>query len=127
MYMCGRLRTASSPSRTLMLSAEYSALAGCAVSKIHLENGCSKYHARSPGSNVKRPLYLSENRLFFRLDPACENALEQGLFSCTFFNQLRVGGGQHHLSFELAEIRHEKGVPLRIELARDVVEEEQRR
>src|SRR5438105_2899320 len=72
MYMCGRLRTASSPSRTLMLSAEYSPGAGtgdgarfsCAVSKISPLGSTRNYHPKGPGSKAKRPLHHSENRTF---------------------------------------------------------------
>src|SRR5438105_755207 len=135
MYMCGRLRTASRPSRTLMLSAEYSPLAAapvagclsCEISKITPRIGCRKYHARSPGSKAKRRLYLSENRLFFGRDPACGDALEERVFCRTFRDQIAVGRGEHDLAGKLRQIRHEKCVSLRIELARDVVEQEQRR
>src|SRR5438270_5018217 len=135
MYICGRLRTASRPSRTLMLSAEYSPLAAapvagclsCEISKITPRIGCRKYHARSPGSKAKRRLYLSENRLFFGRDPACGNALEERVFCRTFRDQIAVGRGEHDLAGKLPQIRHQECVSLRIELARDVVEQQQRR
>src|SRR3954467_8431733 len=102
MYMCGRLRTASRPSRTLMLSAEYSPGAAapwagclsCEISKISPRIGCRKYHARSPGSKAKRRLYPSENTLLFSLDPTFGDALEESVFSGTFRDQFRVGGGE---------------------------------
>src|SRR6266550_498025 len=72
MYMCGRLRTASSPSRTLMLSAEYSPAAGteegarfsCAVSKISPLGSAQNYHPKRAGSKAKRRSDHSGNRAF---------------------------------------------------------------
>src|SRR5438552_6703256 len=126
MYMCGRLRTASRPSRTLMLSAEYSPLAAapvagclsCEISKITPRIGCRKYHAKSPGSKAKLQLYLSENRLVFDLDPTRRDALEKRVFCRTFRDQLAVGRGEHDLAGKLRQIRHEKCVSLRVELTR---------
>src|SRR2546428_6696544 len=42
-------------------------------------------------------------------------------------DQVRVGGREDHLSLQLAEVPHEIGVALRIQLAGDVIEQEQRR
>src|SRR3954465_16759 len=72
MYMCGRLRTASRPSRTLMLSAEYSPAAdapdggrfSCAVSKITPLGWVRKYHGKTLGSKAKSLADHSEKRRF---------------------------------------------------------------
>src|ERR1700730_12043387 len=127
MYMCGRLRTASRPSRTLMLSAEYSALAAapvagsfsCAVSKIHLGSGCLKYHAKSVGIKAKRLGYLPEKAAVLRrirgLYPARRNAVEEGVLGSAFRDQVRVRGGQDHLPRERPQVGHQEGVALRIQ------------
>src|SRR5438270_2578346 len=136
MYMCGRMRTASSPSSTLMLSAEYSPPAAsetgrfsCEISNAHLSIGSSKYHAKSVAVKANGRVYLPENRLdsgrIGGRDPALGNAVESRLCSGAFGEQPRVGGGEHHLPPQLREVRHEEGVALRIELARDIVEKEQ--
>src|SRR5438270_12607076 len=113
MYMCGRLRTASRPSRTLMLSAEYSPLAAapwagclsCEISKITPRIGCPKYHARSPGSKAKRRLHLSEKRLVFDRDPARRDAMEERVFWCSFREQIAVGRDEYDLAGEMRQLR----------------------
>src|SRR6266853_4236714 len=54
MYMCGRLRTASRPSRTLMLSAEYSPAAGAPLagprdSAVRFSRAVSNHPPRNSG------------------------------------------------------------------------------
>src|SRR3954451_20773741 len=71
MYMCGRLRTASRPSSTLMLSAEYSPGTGTelplppcsagrlsgAVSNVHLGNHTARRKRRAEGARKDRVEY----------------------------------------------------------------------
>src|SRR6267143_6273667 len=59
MYMCGRLRTASRPSRTLMLSAEYSPpadapLAGPRGSAVRFSRAVSNHPPRNSGGLGRR-------------------------------------------------------------------------
>src|SRR6266478_6227340 len=166
MYMCGRLRTASRPSRTLMLSAEYSPPAGAplagprgsagrfsrAVSNHPPRNSGGlrrrwsrredaakiglKYHARSRSvkaiGRLQRGGIQAVLRCVRTLYPAFADGVEnrrRSLWSSTRrgCDQVRVGGREDHLSLQLAEVPHEIGVALRIQLAGDVIEQEQRR
>ncbi len=53
--------------------------------------------------------------------------MEESLLRGTFLHQPRVGGGQHDLTFERREVLHQVRVALGIELARHVVQQEERR
>src|ERR1700682_4738660 len=137
MYMCGRLRTASRPSRTLMLSALYSApgasvpeLFCCVGSNVHLSwrkrwfpppirglfrmpQGRMKYHAKSAAVKAIRLGQHSEKTLDFRVFDGLDQALQNGVKSGVAGgrgDQLRVGRGEHHLRSELGQVLHEEGV-----------------
>src|SRR3954464_8040612 len=155
MYMCGGLRTASRPSSTLMLSAEYSSGTGtefplppcsggrlsCAVSNVHLGNrarqkgaeGARKdrveYHAKFARVKANRDAQVlkitpKSGRQNVR-DPTFRNLVENRLCGRPR-DELRVGRREDHLASERSQVRHQERVPVRVELARDVIEEEER-
>src|SRR4051812_23221649 len=156
MYMCGRLRTASRPSSTLMLSAEYSPGTGaelplppcsggrlsCAVSNVHLGTRARQerraesarkdrveYHAKFARVKANRDAQVlkitpKSGRRHVR-DPTFRNLVENRLCGRPR-DELRVGRREDHLASERPQVRHEERVPVRVELARDVIEEEER-